>query len=100
MPVVKDVVSRFIGNSYRFQPAPIFGSLDAISQMPNALGNIMDGEYLRAGQQVLRGVGPLTGLPTGQINATLAGAEEWRDNEGFEAVYRMFVRGNPAVKKD
>lgn len=100
MPVVKDVVSMFIGNSYRFQPAPIFGSLEAISKLPNAKDSLAEGNYLRAGQQVLRGVGPLTGLPTGQINTTLAGIEDRDDNEGFEAFYRLMVRGNPTLKKD
>lgn len=95
MPVVKDVISLFIGNSYRFQPAPIFGSLESISKTPSAFGSAMDGEYIKASQQLLRGLGPLTGLPTGQINATLTGIEEWDDNEGFEAFYRLLVRGNP-----
>ncbi|UQZ90834.1 hypothetical protein C4J81_17115 [Deltaproteobacteria bacterium Smac51] len=95
MPVVKDAISYFLGNSYRFQPAPILGSMESMLKAPGGVVDIAEGETIKGVSRILRGVGPVTGLPTSQITTTLKGAEDWDDNEGFEAFYRLLVRESP-----
>lgn len=94
MPGVKDVVSRLIGDSYRFRPAPVLDSIEAAIGIPGAVADIVTGEE-GGWNRLVRGAGPLTGIPSGQISATMKGLEDWSDNEGWEAFYRLLVRGNP-----
>lgn len=95
IPVVKDLVGRALGTSFRFQPAPILGTLD---DMTVGLGTGI--QKIAAGEdggwtKTIRGLGGWTGLPTGQITTTMKGAEEWDEREGFDAFYRMLVRESP-----
>ncbi len=97
MPVVKDAVSYWTGDSFRFRPAPVIDSMEAILKAPGGVTEMLgeDGDAAKGFGQLVRGLGPLTGLPSGQIGATMKGAQDWEDNEGFEAFYRLLVRGNP-----
>lgn len=95
MPIVKDAVSYLSGDSIAFRPAPIVEGLQAVLKAPGGIRDIAEGETAKGANRILRGLGPLTGVPSGQLGTTIKGLEDWDDNEGFEAVYRLFIRESP-----
>lgn len=95
LPVVKDAVSYWLGDSFRFRPAPVIDSVESILKAPGGIMDIAEGDTAKGVNRLLRGLGPLTGIPSGQLGATIKGIEDWDDNQGFEAVYRLFIRESP-----
>ncbi len=94
MPVVKDAVSYWMGDSFRFRPAPVLDAMESILNAPGGLAEMVSGEgdAAKGLGQVVRGLGPLTGLPSGQIGVAMKGMADWDENEGLEAFYRLLVR--------
>ncbi len=94
MPVVKDAVSYWMGDSFRFRPAPVLDAAESILRAPGGLAQMVsaDGDTAKGFGQVVRGLGPLTGIPSGQIGATMKGVADWDENEGLEKIYRLLVR--------
>ena len=95
MPVLKDAISYWLGDSYRFRPAPSIESVETVLRAPGGVVDILEGETGKGVNRLVRGLGPLTGIPSGQIGTTLKGVEDWGDNGEFERFYRLLVRENP-----
>ena len=95
MPVVKDAVSYWTGDSFRFRPAPIIDSVESILRAPGGVMDIAEGETAKGINRIVRGLGPITGAPSGQIGTVIKGIDDWDDNGDFEKIYRLFVRESP-----
>jgi hypothetical protein len=69
--------------------------VETIGRLKGQIGKTLEGDgnpYALA-RSAASVVGAATGLPSGQINATLTGVEEWDEADSeLEAFYRLFVR--------
>ena len=92
MPVVKDAVSYLIGDSYGFRPVPAVEGMTAVLNMPEGVADLVRGEGWKGAKKIVRGLGPLTGLPTGQAGVTMRGVEQWDGDEAAKSFYRLLVR--------
>jgi hypothetical protein len=92
MPIIKDLVNYKLGGSFRFQPAPIEGTIkDMTLGLLDGVQDVMAGEEGGA-TKIIRGVGGWTGLPSGQITTTMVGLENWDDDEEAKSFYRLLIR--------
>ncbi len=93
MPGFRDIVSFYTGDSYQFRPVPVLGAIGtAASSFTKTFTSAYEGEFMDSFKHATRVAGPLTGIPSSQISATIKGIEDWDENEGLNALYRLLVR--------
>ncbi len=94
IPVVKDLMSYLMGDTPRYQAAPIVGAIESTFGAVGGAWDIAtdDGDYKDV-RKVVRGVGVATGLPTGQAMVTMDGLEDWDDSEStIENLWHLLIR--------
>jgi hypothetical protein len=102
IPIVKDAVeyeiNKAAGGRLGFRPTAVQDALEDILSAPANMVELAseDGKPA-AGDRLIKAGGYAFGLPSAQVLTTKKGIEDWDDNEGWEALWRLLVR-NPKKK--
>ena len=97
IPIVKDAVefeiNKAAGGRLGFRPTAVQDALEDILFAPANVAEFMseDGKPA-AGDRLIKAGGYLFGLPSSQALTTKKGIEDWGDNEGLEALWRLLAR--------
>jgi hypothetical protein len=105
IPIVKDAVeyeiNRVAGGRVNFRPTAVQDALEDILSAPSNAWKLATEDdtdrQAAAGRGLAKAAGAALGLPTSQALVTKKGIEDWGDNEGLEALWRLLVR-NPKKK--